>query len=202
MFSLVPRSLFRLATGAAAGYLFALRPWQLRWGADEREVHAEMPGDDLAGRAQYQATRAITVAAPPAGVWPWLIELGGNRPGAATDRPASAPSAGASGEEPAGQGLKVGDVLLGRNDGSAFIVEQIDPPHTLVLARRGADATTTCSISLREVDGATRLIFRTRVRAEPNVRGTTYLATTDLGDFLTTRRQLLTIKERAESTHQ
>ncbi|MEU8354868.1 hypothetical protein AB0C27_02540 [Nonomuraea sp. NPDC048882] len=199
MFSLVPRSVFRLAAGAAAGYLFALRPWQLRWGADEREVHAEMPGDDLAGRAQYQATRAITVAAPPAGVWPWLIELGGHRPGAAPDRPAA--SAGAAGEEAAGQGLKVGDVLLGRNDGSAFIVEQLDPPHTLVLAMRGADATTTCSISLREVDGATRMIFRTRVRAEPGVRGTTYLATTDLGDFLITRRQMLAIKERAESTH-
>ncbi|WP_155128326.1 SRPBCC family protein [[Actinomadura] parvosata] len=194
----MPRSLFRLAAGAAAGYLLAVRPWHLRWGADDREVHAEMPGDDLVRQPQYQATRAITVEAPAATVWAWLVRLGGYQPDAAP-RPATSGH-----EEPPGreqQDLKVGDVLASGSGGSGFVVEQIDPPHTLVLIMRGADATTTCSVALRDLEDArTRLIFRVRIRAEPGVRGTTYLATMDIGDFLTVRRQLLTIKERAESS--
>ncbi|GAA4987763.1 hypothetical protein HD597_007564 [Nonomuraea thailandensis] len=195
MFMLMPRSLMRLAVGAAAGYLLAVRPWHLRWGADDREVHADMPGDDLVTQPQYQATRAITVEAPPATVWAWLVQLGGGY------QPDSPPRPATSGhEEPPGQerqGLKVGDVLQG---GPGFVVEQIEPPQTLVTMVRGADATTTCSVSLRDLeDGRTRMIFRVRIRAQPGVRGTTYLARQDVGDFLTVRRQMLTIKERAES---
>jgi hypothetical protein len=193
----MPRSLFRLAAGTAAGYLLAVRPWHLRWGADDREVHADMPGDDLVRQPQYQATRAITVEASPATVWAWLVRLGGYQPGS-PPRPATSGH-----EEPAQeerQGLKVGDVLQGGSAGSGFVVEQIDPPQTLVLAMRGADATTTCSVSLRDLeDGRTRMIFRVRIRAQPGLRGTTYLAMQDVGDFLAVRRQMLTIKERAES---
>ncbi|TMR27595.1 hypothetical protein [Nonomuraea zeae] len=92
-------------------------------------------------------------------------------------------------------------MLSGAPDGAGFVVEEADPPHTLVLAKRGPDATTTCSISLRDLDGRTRMVVRVRIRAQSTLRGTTYLATMDMGDFLAMRRQMLTIKERAESTH-
>ncbi|GAA3533159.1 hypothetical protein GCM10022419_010400 [Nonomuraea rosea] len=273
---IVPRSLFRLAVGAAAGYLFAVRPWHLRWGADDREVHGGMAGDDLVRVPQYQATRAITIDAPPASVWAWLIQLGaytpghghthtgpserprssewpgatdqsgpaaspgtqgpeaagqgpeaaaqgpetagqgpdaaqqgqeatGQGPGAAQQGPAAGPQGPEGGQQTAGQqtagrqGFKVGDVLSGAPDGAGFVVEEADPPHTLVLAMRGPDATTTCSIALRDLDGRTRMVVRVRIRATPGLRGTTYLATMDVGDFLAMRRQMLTIKERAEN---
>lgn len=48
------------------------RRWHLRWGATPDEVRAPMPGDDRQLGAQFRATRAITIAAPPALVWPWL----------------------------------------------------------------------------------------------------------------------------------
>jgi hypothetical protein len=232
---IVTRSLFRLTVGAAAGYLLAVRPWHLRWGADDSEVHADMAGDDLVRLPQYQATRAITIDAPPASVWAWLIQLGGYTPGSAHTAPGAAgpsgttewPGATDQGEATEGggaegqggfaegrdgfaegrgpgagqQGLKAGDVLPGAPDGAGFVVEQVDPPHTLVLARRGPDATTTCSVSLRDLDGKTRMVFRLRIRTQPTLRGTTYLATMDVGDFLAMRRQMLTIKARAESTH-
>ncbi|MBF8191272.1 hypothetical protein ITP53_37350 [Nonomuraea sp. K274] len=218
----MPRSLIRLTVGAVAGYLFAVRPWHLRWGADDREVHGDMAGDDIVRVPQYQATRAVTVDAPPAAVWPWLVQLGGYTPGAAAPRPATswvgptddpgttprdtaawpgATEAGGSGAASAeSQGLKAGDVLNPSPDGTGFVVEQVDPPHTLVLAMRGEDAAVSSSISLREVDGGTRLVCRVRIRAQPGLRGTTYLATMDVGDFLSMRRQLLTIKSRAESS--
>ncbi|MGW2222484.1 hypothetical protein ACWCSD_46470 [Nonomuraea sp. NPDC001684] len=196
----LPRRVFRLAAGAAAGYLLAVRPWHLRWGATDREVHEDLPGDDIVPLPQLQATRAVTVDAPPPVVWAWVVRLGGypgpgarpgTRPGTGTD--ARAEAAGEPAQPP--HDLKPGDVM----DGGAFVVERIEPPHSLVLADRGADATTTCSIALRDTGGGTRLIYRLRMRGEPTVRGAAHVAMTDVGDFVAMRRQLLAVKTGAES---
>ena len=58
-----------------------LRGWHLHWGASPAEVADGMPGDDLFPRAQYRSTRAITIAAPPEEVWPWLVQVGCLRAG-------------------------------------------------------------------------------------------------------------------------
>jgi hypothetical protein len=58
-----------------------VRPWHMRWGATRREVAAAMPGDDVVRRAQFNATRAITIDAPPEQVWPWIAQLGYRRGG-------------------------------------------------------------------------------------------------------------------------
>ena len=58
-----------------------LRRWQLAWGATASEVTAELPGDGFVPAADLTATRAITVAAPPEHVWPWLAQLGQGRGG-------------------------------------------------------------------------------------------------------------------------
>jgi hypothetical protein len=53
-----------------------VRPWHLRWGATAGEVHGSMPGDEVVRRAQFIATRAVTVDAPPDQVWPWIVQSG------------------------------------------------------------------------------------------------------------------------------
>ena len=58
-----------------------VRAWHLRWGATPDEVHGSMPGDEVVPRAQFNATRAVTVDAPPARVWPWIVQLGYRRAG-------------------------------------------------------------------------------------------------------------------------
>jgi len=58
-----------------------VRHWHIRWGATRDECAAEMPGDDVVPRAQFNATRAITIDAPPASVWPWIAQLGYGRAG-------------------------------------------------------------------------------------------------------------------------
>ena len=58
-----------------------LRRRHRTWGARSDEIAAAMPGDDLLPRAQYVATRAITVSAPPEEVWPWLVQVGYRRGG-------------------------------------------------------------------------------------------------------------------------
>jgi hypothetical protein len=55
------------------------RRWHQRWGATQHEVASPMPGDSLVTGAQYQATRAITIAAP-------------SRRGLAVARPGGLPS--------------------------------------------------------------------------------------------------------------
>lgn len=58
------------------GYL-AIRPFHLRWGATEAEIERAMPGD-LSGT---RWTRAITIAATPGQIWPWLAQWGQGRGG-------------------------------------------------------------------------------------------------------------------------
>ena len=57
------------------------RPWHLRWGATDEEVHGPMPGDELVPTASLNATRAITIDAPPELVWPWIVQMGYRRAG-------------------------------------------------------------------------------------------------------------------------
>ena len=61
-------------------YLRVIRPWQLRWGATDDEVRRAMPGDELVTRPTFNATRAVTVAAPPSLIWPWIVQIGFGRP--------------------------------------------------------------------------------------------------------------------------
>ena len=58
-----------------------LRPWHMRWRATDAEVAAAMRGDDVVARAQFNASLAITIDAPPGTVWPWIAQLGYRRGG-------------------------------------------------------------------------------------------------------------------------
>jgi hypothetical protein len=67
---------------AAVAFGVALfRHWQVRWGATDAEVGADLPGDELMLRADRSTTRAMTIAASPKDVWPWLAQMGQGRGG-------------------------------------------------------------------------------------------------------------------------
>lgn len=57
------------------------RRWHLRWGSTDDEVAAAMAGDAQFPKAQFVSTRAITIDAAPAAVWPWLVQVGCGRAG-------------------------------------------------------------------------------------------------------------------------
>ena len=67
--------------GAAAAYILAARSRQLRWGATDEESEGSLPGDDLLENIDITATRAITIRASAAQVWPWIAQLGQGRGG-------------------------------------------------------------------------------------------------------------------------
>ena len=67
--------------GATLAYGELLRPRLLHWGASEQEVNGPYPGAELVPGGQRGATMAVTIGAPPNRVWPWLVQLGGDRAG-------------------------------------------------------------------------------------------------------------------------
>ena len=70
-----------LSTVALVVYGALVRPWSKRWGATDDEVRRSLPGDSIVAKADYVATRAITIQAPPRDVWPWLMQIGSGRAG-------------------------------------------------------------------------------------------------------------------------
>ncbi len=72
--------LFRwIGLGAAA---YAGLHWLgTRWGARDDEVDASLPGDDVIPHPNLETTHAITIAAPPEAVWPWIAQGGYGRGG-------------------------------------------------------------------------------------------------------------------------
>jgi hypothetical protein len=75
------RILGRCAIGIGAAYALVLRSRQLAWGATPLDRARRFPGDDLVPDPDLVATRAITIAAPAAEVWPWIAQLGRGRGG-------------------------------------------------------------------------------------------------------------------------
>lgn len=51
------------------------------WGATKAEVWRGLPGDDLVPAPTLAANRSVTVHAPAAAVWDWLVQLGWHRAG-------------------------------------------------------------------------------------------------------------------------
>src|SRR4051794_14290574 len=69
------RLLLVLALGGFAYARFLRRP-VLTWGATDDEAAARLPGDELLEDPDGVATRAITIDAPAAAVWPWIAQMG------------------------------------------------------------------------------------------------------------------------------
>jgi hypothetical protein len=43
------------------------------YGSTSLERKASMPGDGIVAKPQFEVTHGITIDAPPASVWPWLV---------------------------------------------------------------------------------------------------------------------------------
>lgn len=68
-----------IALNLALGPL--LHRWRTRWNATTDEVKEPLPGDDLVTAPTWTYTHAITILAPRAAVWPWLVQIGQGRGG-------------------------------------------------------------------------------------------------------------------------
>jgi hypothetical protein len=102
---------------------------------ESREDEAPLHGDALLPDATGRLTDGITIDAPPARIWPWLVQMGGGRAGFySLDALDNAHRPSARELHPALQALEVGQVIPATPDGTdGFEVLAIEPERALVL---------------------------------------------------------------------
>ncbi|HET9449656.1 MAG TPA: hypothetical protein VFO83_02175 [Aggregicoccus sp.] len=102
---------------------------------EQAEQRRALPGDERVPHPRGQVTQGITVRAPPAAIWPWLVQMGRGRAGwYALDLLDNDGVPSARELLPEAQELKVGDFLPASPARDAgFLVERVEPPHVLVL---------------------------------------------------------------------
>ena len=207
------------AAAAAACYVLAARPRMLRWGASTQESAGPLPGDELVRTPRMQSTRAVTISAPAASVWPWLVQLGAGRGGMYSyDLLENAAGLGMRSPDrilPEYQRLDVGDVIpLGPDVGIPVrrletgavlgLGGTMDPGTgkitTSVVAPAGPRLELGWTFVLQPVDGrTTRLLSRTRYDYSPLFVGLILRPVLEPLQFVMERRMLLGIKSRAEA---
>ncbi len=189
-----------------------------RWGATDEEIARALPGDDLVAAPKLGYTRAITIRAPAAAVWPWLAQIGQGRGGFYSydglENLAGCDIHSADRLLPEHQAIKAGDVIrLGPKGYPCQRVVRADPPHTLLML--GADPKTeqapdyatprseSDSIAswlfhlVEQPDGTTRLIVRQRL--DYGRKLALLWRIVEPLNFVMERKMLLGIKRRAES---
>ncbi|MCL4262893.1 MAG: hypothetical protein KJ069_06745 [Anaerolineae bacterium] len=197
------------AVGTAV-YLLFLWPWMKTWGATEDEIEATLPGDDIVPNANLRSTKGITIQAPPAAIYPWLLQLGVDRGGMysydwlenlfglnvhTTDQ-----------IMPEYQNVQVGDfwrftpkdyVL---NPGPGLYVKQLVENEAVLLCfGMEGQAEEPCIdtwqlVLVPQADGSTRLLLRSNMAMEPELP----IKLTYFVQFLMERKMLLTLRGRAE----
>jgi len=175
-------------------FYFVYRPWQLNWGATADEVRRAMAGDEIVENPTFNATRAVTVDAPPERIWPWIVQIGYRRAGFYSwDILDNDGIASAMRILPEYQGLKVGDLVPLDHDSRARVAT-IEPPRQLLLVFESNTAST-WAWGLYPIDSTrTRLVSRLRVHTE-HLRTRLML---DTFEIVMMRKHLLGIKRRAE----
>ncbi len=195
------------AAGAVAAYRQGRRA-QLAFGATAEEEAAELPGDDLVEGADLVATRAITIRASAADVWPWLVQMGQGRGGFYSydrlENLAGCDITSAEDVVPEWQGVHVGDEVRLHPE-FALPVAVLLPQEALVLHGAGpvdddgpVPFDFTWAFVLRPADdGRTRLVVRERYGYRTGWAGR-MVEPVSWVSFVMTERMLRGIRDRAE----
>jgi len=187
-------------------YWFPIRRWYKHWGVTDAEQKRRMSGDLEIPDPTYEAMLAITIAARPEHIWPWLMQMGARRGGLYSydwldqlfgflDGPS------AERIVPEFQRLAVGDVIpIGGASGSGFPVKDLDPLRTLLLGGKAGDVQWTWQFALYPIDErGTRLVSRNRARVPRTIRDAIFMCVLEPAGFIMTRKMLLGLKRRAEA---
>lgn len=185
------------------GFFGFYRPWHVRWGATDEELAAGMPGDEVVPAPVFDATRAVTVAAPPSAIWPWIVQIGFGRAGwYSYDVLDNLARRSADRIVPELQHIQIGDLVpLGPGEDAGMRVVAFEPERWVVWGEKN-DLTTWTWVLEPATNGATTRLI-TRVRAQATLRHPStlvWLLLDEVADFPMMRKCLLGIKSRAEAT--
>lgn len=191
-------------------YLLAFRPWHLRWGATPDEAARSLLGDDLIPHPKQISTRAITIQADAADIWPWLAQIGQGRGGFYSydwlENLIGCDIHNADRVMPEFQQLAVGDKVRLGPEGYPFYTIMAIKPEQFLLLRAGDPEQESPPVEdiwlfyLAEIaPGVTRLIVRNRRDYEPTAANfIVWQGVIEPLHFLMEQKMLRGIKERAE----
>jgi hypothetical protein len=191
-----------LSGGIAALTYSRWRPWCLTWGATDEEATEALPGDELLEDPDLISTRAISIAAPKAAVWPWLAQMGSGRGGLYTydwiENLLGLHMHSVDVILPQFQEIEIGDAQRLGTGGPTLRVAVAEPEAALVL--RSDDGNWVWAFCLVSTVVGTRLISRNRI-AVPGASSLSrafYRYLMEPGSLIMERRMLIGIRERAE----
>lgn len=183
--------------------VFLLTPWMDSWGAEEDEISATFPGDELIPNPASYINRAVSINAPPELIYPWLVQIDARKAGWYSytwlERLINCPMENADRIHPEWQNIEVGDLVHmcpGEPAPPPYIVAQLHPDHAFVIGHQDEDKWVDLYqfVILPQEDGTSRLVLRTR----SNMVGGIWTIIKP-GAFIMERGMLLGIKERAEN---
>jgi hypothetical protein len=196
------RLLGSAAVAASVAVPLLSRRWFLHWGATLDEVTAPLPGDELMPEPDLQTTRAVTIHAPPAAIWPWLVQMGSGRGGVYSydwienllglDTTRSARSV-----RPELQQIAIGDLIPLGKRGPRMRVEVLEPGRALGV--RSVYGDWVWLFALQPAADETRLVSRNLFRSVSGPRRLLSRFVTEPGGLVMERRMLLGIKRRVEA---
>lgn len=202
-----------LAGAAFVGAMLVTAPlsrlWYNRWGASPQEVRKPLPGDERTPRPKLTYTRAITIDAPPAAVWPWLAQMGQTRGGLYSydglENIAGCAIHSADTINPE-WALKPGDYIDYGPPGKGYpgqLVLEVIPEQTLITGffdpktREAAPGTLVYHLEALP-GGKTRFLIRQRMVWEDSVRLNILWHIVEPVNFVMENKQMRGIKRRAE----
>jgi hypothetical protein len=195
----------------------------MRWGATDAEVAEVLPGDELLADPTLSTTRAVTIDAPAAAVWPWLVQMGQDRAGFYSydwlENLVGLRFHNADTVVPQWQVLEIGDQFRSAPESAGpdagFTVVAIDPGRAIVTVVGDPERVVPLASTPPMPDGGTwvfvvevlgddrcRLLVRLRARFGLPAP-VEWIANRVLEPihFVMERKQLLGIKARAERVH-
>lgn len=192
------------------GYWFLLRPWSHRWGATVAETTLRLPGDELSPEANMISTRAVTVRAPAAEIYPWLVQLGQGRGGMYSyewlENLAGCNIHNVYQIRSELQQVEPGqEIRMGPEGYPFYQVYAFDPGRYYAMqpgdpvSKRPAPASWVLYLQ-EQPDGTTRLISRQRQRVEPGLGNfITWKVIVDPLGFIMEQKMLRSIRDLAEA---
>jgi len=180
-------------------YFSWLRRWQLRWGATDEEISRIMPGDDIVAAPTFNATRAVTVNAPPRDIFPWIVQMGVTRAGwYSYDLLDNLGRPSARTILPECQPIKIGDLIPMSPDGKHGVHVKDFKPDEWILWWNKNGKTSWVWGFYPVTETQTRLVTRVRVKYNPLSLDFIFDLLIEFCDIIMMRKCMLGIKERAE----
>jgi hypothetical protein len=169
--------------------------------------HEPLPGDDLIPDAELIMDRFASLPAPPAQVWPWLLQLGKGRAGwylpRSLERLTPRGNRALRFIEPRYQQVRVGDRVADYGRGGWFEASVVDPPHALIWSsERGEDLRLTWALVLEPArEDQSLLKVRLRINRRVGQHAPALVGWgAELFDRLTVRIMIAGLRERLSAS--